>query len=47
MSFGNAGVGAVAKSNGIQRIAMIDYSVLHIFAILYWNHCVIVVREKE
>ncbi|RHX90027.1 TRL-like family protein [Leptospira stimsonii] len=47
ISFGNAGVGSVAKSNGIQRIAMIDYSALHIFAIVYRNHCVIVAGEKE
>ncbi|MBM9575962.1 TRL-like family protein [Leptospira sp. 201903070] len=47
ISFGNAGAGAVAKSNGIQRIALIDYSALHILAIVYRNHCVIVAGEKE
>ncbi|AOP34600.1 TRL-like family protein [Leptospira tipperaryensis] len=46
ISFGNAGVGSVAKSNGIQRISMIDFSALHIFAIVYRNHCVIVAGEK-
>ncbi|TGM07026.1 TRL-like family protein [Leptospira barantonii] len=46
-SFGNAGAGSVAKKNGIQRIAIIDYSVLQILAIVYRNHCVIVSGEKE
>lgn len=46
-SFGNAGAGSVAKKNGIQRIAVVDYSVLQILAIVYRNHCVIVSGEKE
>ncbi|MDV6236502.1 TRL-like family protein [Leptospira ellisii] len=47
LSFGDAGAGSVANSNGIKKIAIIDYSALHILAILYRNHCVIVVGEKK
>ncbi|TGN01852.1 TRL-like family protein [Leptospira yasudae] len=46
-SFGDAGAGSVAKKNGIQRIAIVDYSALHILAFVYRNHCVIVTGEKE
>ncbi|TGK31513.1 TRL-like family protein [Leptospira gomenensis] len=47
VSFGDAGAGSVANSNGIKKIAIIDYSALHILAILYRNHCVIVAGEKR
>lgn len=44
--FGDSGAGSIAKTNNIQRIAIVDHSTMNIFlGLLYKNYCTIVSGE--
>ncbi len=44
-SWGNAGAGNIAQSNGISRIATIDHSALNVLMFVYSQYCTIVTGE--
>ncbi|MCC6274819.1 MAG: TRL-like family protein [Leptospiraceae bacterium] len=39
IAWGSAGVGRIAKDNGILRVSTVDHSTLNILSVVYSNYC--------